>query len=53
MNDLINIDISAIPLEELDVSVPSLYEADAHWPYFERLRKEAPVHFCKDSLFGP
>ncbi len=42
-----------IPLDEIDMSVPSLYETDSHWPYFERLRKEAPVHFCKDSAFGP
>ncbi len=47
------IDPYSIPLVELDVSDPQLYENDAHWPYFERLRKEAPVHYCKDSLFGP
>jgi cytochrome P450 len=23
------------------------------WPYFERLRKEEPVHFCAESEFGP
>ena len=53
MNQAIKIDVNSIPLDELDVSVPSLYEADAHWPYFERLRREAPVHYCKDSIFGP
>lgn len=53
MNQAVNIDINAIPLDELDVSVPSLYETDSHWPYFERLRREAPIHYCKDSLFGP
>ncbi|HIG40666.1 MAG: cytochrome P450 [bacterium] len=42
-----------IPIDELDVSDPCLYEADSHWPYFERLRKEAPVHYCKGSVFGP
>ena len=42
-----------ISLEKLDVSDPRLYEADSHWAYFERLRKEAPVHYCKDSAFGP
>ena len=42
-----------VPLEEIDLSDPTLYETDAHWPFFERLRKEAPVHYCKDSAFGP
>jgi cytochrome P450 len=23
------------------------------WPYFERLRREAPVHYCRESEFGP
>ena len=42
-----------IPLDELDVSDPCIYESDSHWRYFERLRKEAPVHYCKGSAFGP
>ncbi len=43
----------SIPLAEIDVSDPTLYESDSHWPYFERLRKEAPIHYCADSAFGP
>ena len=31
-----------IPLEDIDVSNPLLYKYDAQWPYFERLRNEAP-----------
>lgn len=46
-------DPMTIPIEEIDVSNPSLYEADAHWPYFERLRANAPVHYCQESTFGP
>ena len=42
-----------IPLEEIDVSHPELWRTDSHWPYFERLRREDPVHYCADSLFGP
>ncbi len=42
-----------IPLEDIDLSDPAIYQADAQWPLFERLRKEAPVHFCKESAFGP
>ncbi|MCP5180141.1 MAG: cytochrome P450 [Pseudomonadales bacterium] len=41
------------PLADLDVARPSLFQANAQWPYFERLRREAPVHFCRDSAFGP
>ncbi|MFT5011637.1 MAG: cytochrome P450 [Patiriisocius sp.] len=43
----------SIPLEDIDVSDPMLFKADGIWPYFERLRKEDPVHYCKNSLFGP
>jgi cytochrome P450 len=43
----------SIPLEEIDVSDPELFETDTLWGYFERLRKEDPVHFCAESEFGP
>ena len=42
-----------IPLEEIDVSDWLLFEQDTHWPYFERLRHEAPVHFCARGRHGP
>ena len=53
MSSVLQQDPYSIPLDDIDVANPSLYEADNHWPLFERLRNEAPVHFCKDSLFGP
>ena len=37
------------PLDKIDVSVPELYQDDIYQPYFERLRREDPVHFCEDS----
>ncbi len=40
------------PLDKIDVSNPSLYQQDAWQPYFRRLRREAPVHYCKDGLLG-
>lgn len=43
----------SIPLNQIDVSHPELWMTDTHWPYFERLRKEDPVHYCANSLFGP
>ena len=42
-----------MPLADIDVSQPELFRTDSFWPYFDRLRKEAPVHYCKDSMFGP
>jgi cytochrome P450 len=43
----------ATPLEDLHPGDPELFRTNTHWPYFERLRAEAPVHWCKDSEFGP
>jgi cytochrome P450 len=43
----------SIPLERIDVSDSELFETDTHWGYFERLRKEDPVHYCPRSDFGP
>ena len=42
-----------IALEDIDVAQPELFARDAHWPYFERLRREDPVHFSDSDLFGP
>ena len=36
----------SIPLDKIDVSDSELFETDTHWGYFERLRKEDPVHYC-------
>ena len=44
---------ASIPLSEFDPGDPELFRADTHWPYFDRLRREDPVHYCKDSMFGP
>ena len=41
------------PLDKIDVSDPSLYQHDVWQPYFRRLRREAPVHYCKESPLGP
>ncbi|RYG04554.1 MAG: cytochrome P450 [Caulobacteraceae bacterium] len=35
----------AMPLEEINVADPDLFRTDTMWPYFERLRKEDPVHY--------
>ena len=42
------------PIDEIDVSRAELFKTDTMWPYFERLRKEAPVHYCpSNEEFGP
>jgi len=45
-------DPALVDLASIDVSDPSLFEHDKLWGYFERLRKEDPVHYLKDSNFG-
>jgi cytochrome P450 len=43
----------SMPLADFDVGNPELFRTDSFWPYFDRLRSEDPVHYCKDSMFGP
>ena len=43
----------SMPLDEIDVSNPALYQQDVWQPYFRRLRREAPVHHCRTSPLGP
>ena len=42
-----------MPLDEIDVSNPALYQEDVWQPYFRRLRREAAVHYCPASPLGP
>jgi cytochrome P450 len=41
------------PLDQINVARPELFQSDAQWAFFERLRREAPVHYCKEHEFGP
>ncbi len=43
----------ATPIEQFDVADPELFRSDTLWPWFERLRREDPVHLCRESRFGP
>jgi cytochrome P450 len=43
----------ATPLDELDVSHWDFFQADVAPDVFARLRREAPVHYCRDSQYGP
>ncbi len=39
-------------IDDIDVSKPELYRSNTMWPYFERLRREAPIHYCPQSRVG-
>ena len=41
------------PLEDFNVADPELFRTNTFWPWFERLRREEPVHWCRDSEWGP
>ena len=45
-------DAEALPLDAIDVSNPKLYQEDIWYPYFARLRREDPVHWCQDGMYG-
>jgi cytochrome P450 len=42
----------SIPLDRIDVGQPSLYQDDVWEPYFERLRRDDPVHWCENGMYG-
>lgn len=42
----------SIPLKDVNPLQAQLFLQDAHWAYFERLRKEDPVHLSEDEEFG-
>jgi cytochrome P450 len=42
-----------LAVADYDVSDPELYRTDSWRPYFNKLREVAPVHYCRDSPFGP
>ena len=43
----------SMPLDEINVADDELFRTDTMWPYFERLRAEAPVHYQKEHEHGP
>jgi len=54
MNDIMVLkDAHRVALDDIDVSDPKLYQDDVYYPYFARLRREDPVHYCRQSLYGP
>ena len=43
----------SLPLEDIDPTDRRLYQDNVHFPYLERLRTEAPIHFHEHSYAGP
>lgn len=50
--NMLDRDPATMPLEEIDISYIDLWKNDAKWPFFKRLRDEAPVHYCRNSEYG-
>ncbi|HEX3350722.1 MAG TPA: cytochrome P450 [Acetobacteraceae bacterium] len=46
-------DPAKTPLAAFDVSRAELYRDDTWRPWFARLRREDPVHYCADGVYGP
>jgi cytochrome P450 len=46
-------EVDTVPLGKINVADPRLYQEDRWRPYFSRLRREAPVHYCAESAYGP
>ena len=43
----------SIPLDQIDLSHPGIWQANEYLPFLKRLRDEDPVHFCSNSAVGP
>jgi len=43
----------SLPLEQVDIADPEYFECDAAPEVLDRLRREAPIHFCPESENGP
>ena len=41
------------PLDQIDVSAQDRFVSNTFWPFFERLRREDPVHYGVSPEFGP
>ena len=43
----------SLPLDQIDVTKPRLFQDDTIGHYFERLRRDAPVHWQSNAFYGP
>ena len=42
-----------MPIEEIDLAHPGIWQKNEYLPFLKRLREEAPVHYCAKSATGP
>ena len=42
----------SLPLDQIDVTKPRLYQDDSIGHYFARLRRDAPVHWHENAFYG-
>ena len=40
-------DLASYPLDELDISLPRRFQDNSFWGFFERMRREDPVHLLQ------
>ena len=50
--DAARVEAYATPLDKIDVALEERFVTDTICPFFERLRREDPVHYCAESPFG-
>ncbi len=46
-------DVESLSIEDINVTSPFLFRQGQSDAYFARLRRECPVHYAKDTPFGP
>lgn len=44
---------SELTLDQIDLADQEIWRQNKMWDRFERLRKEDPIHYHQDSVFGP
>jgi cytochrome P450 len=44
--------VNSLPIDQLDVANPKLFHHDVIAPYFERLRRDDPVHYAVSPVYG-
>ena len=46
-------DAATVPLDRIEIWRADRFENYTFWPYFDRLRKDDPVHYTAESPYGP
>lgn len=42
-----------VPLDKVNIANPDLWDTQAYWSLFKRMREQDPVHLCTESRYGP